>query len=122
MQYITTKELIANAKACYEARRLTAQLPADEATCLYYHETKSGETCYCAIGASLSAETLAAIVPTHNRAKLINLLIRELACFENSQYARDLQNAHDKWADSVKYQSRDIESHRNNFLLMLGIG
>lgn len=124
MRTISTYELRIAAAKAYAARRLTAQASNWlHRLCRY---SGLNDTC-CAIGAVLTPnERLIVQARGINSGPLQRLIDAHIVQFEDYDFARQLQRAHDRWASSgLKSQtgpeSDETRTERETFEEMVGL-
>ena len=119
-QALTYDEAVAAARLAYDEDRLLAQHPFEKDGKLVYGYRvidPTGRECRCAIGASLTEETLAEIDWRILHDKTIGYLIGDtLEVPEaNIRLLDDLQSSHDEWL-------RGDDSAKELFLHLIGRG
>jgi hypothetical protein len=125
MQTLTLEGVKEAARAAYQAGTLTAQHPIrDGRRCRYEVDGKY----HCAIGASLSEETLAAIRAdeTLNDMSVSRLIREKLVAVSREEQGQieNLQSLHDNWAGSARNNGEDYPTairQRAVFLAAIGV-
>lgn len=102
MQHVTLAQVRAKAYAAYMQSKLQAQALAlgDLPTPVYEIENYEGRLCYCAIGASLTAETLTKLERHGWQGEPFTALVGygALTCpDEEVEAIQEVQDAHDTW-------------------------
>lgn len=114
-QHITTKELIDNARDYYERRKLFAQNSVGLERIVYI----TPEGYRCAIGASLTDDSLQAIKSSKiQNCNIVALLMAKIVSFESEGFAATLQELHDLWA---AHRPGHEKQDKENFLFLLNI-
>ena len=117
-QHLTLAGVKAKAIEYYNAGKLTAQDPG--IGCLY---SSREMTCRCAIGASLSEETLKEVFEAHVNYKKINSLReKKIISYSDSEHLEltFIQMAHDRWCrKAMDHLDDEAEAARKIFVALL---
>lgn len=119
---ITTDMLKKNAAAALDSGMLAADVnekyPSLRLKARYFQAGDGGAICCCAIGASLTPAEAAFETGSNGSCSVLGLVTHGRVAFEDKEWARKFQDAHDSWLQGIEQHNRLL--HKATFFEMLG--